>query len=215
MPLRPPALRARVSSDPRESASPTQERLQRPLPSRVGPLRQGSSFAPVPPAAEPRAPSTAPIAAAAVDSAYAVFDRYVEEGREYAAGQSAWLHSGNRPTGRHDPAERGARALGEQWSTITRLVESLGTSGRSLVPLSSWIELGAKLLPMVVAEVARGVDPRDSGRADSPRADRWEPWFDPRSAQADASAPRHPSPRNAIPTEELRPRRNSPGPTRS
>lgn len=93
MGLRPPivrrATRATSPASPAThesvAAAPAAERPVRPHLERSGPRRTADQLF----------RSEEKPAADAVTQAYQVFDRYLKEGQEYAAGQSAWYH---RPT---------------------------------------------------------------------------------------------------------------------
>lgn len=126
------------------------ERVRRPIPERVRPLRQEI----------PAEPKRSPHSDHPVAAAYRVYDEYLEDGRKYAAGQSAWLNRHNRPGGSADaPLALDPASL---------LAKALGAAGS--VPASSvgaWIDLFAKIVPVIASELARRPAP-------APAA--WRPW---------------------------------------
>lgn len=74
---------------PSRSAQPEPERVVRPIPERTGPRRTPDTFLRTEQAPGVGGAALTPIAHA-VTQAYQVFEEYLEEGRQFAAGQSAW-----------------------------------------------------------------------------------------------------------------------------
>ena len=123
----------------------------------------------------------------AVGAAYRVYDQYVEEGRRYAAGQSAWFNRQNRP------------------SVATRALESVATT----IPretLAPWVDLAAKVIPAIAAELARrgGASAPVPSNATPPQ-EAWRPWF----GQSTTTQRE-----NTIPASELQRRQPAAGPSK-
>lgn len=96
MGFRPPSAR-RSSSASTTTNTNSAPRAVRPIPERTAPHRTPEQLF--------RTEEPTPPIADAVSKAYQVFDRYLKEGQEYAAGQSAWY------TGQGVPAMPGMPAL--------------------------------------------------------------------------------------------------------
>jgi len=100
MPLRPPfrSSRPRPPLDRSEPELPSNPRKTRPTPTRTEPIRGPWGASPENSAAPSQPPlPTTPIEQG-VQSAYQVFDRYLNEGRAFAQGQSAWYQTPSKPT---------------------------------------------------------------------------------------------------------------------
>jgi hypothetical protein len=116
MPLRPPIIRrpqpAQDRKDPetpvlRPSVGDSEPpRLTRPVPSRTDPIRtvgglfreegKGGRSDGSAPMAKPQGAQSGTPAEQCLAEAYRVFDEYIEEGRRYGRGQSAWYNDGAR-----------------------------------------------------------------------------------------------------------------------
>ena len=94
MGLRPPIVRRPRGGSPPKAATVPDERPVRPIPERAGPRRTPETFLRGEPV-ERAAPDAATPIAQAVSQAYRVFDEYLKEGREFAAGESAWNRRGD------------------------------------------------------------------------------------------------------------------------
>lgn len=129
MGLRPPNLR-RARTSATSTTQPT-TRAVRPIPERTAPIRTVDRFLRVdPPAA---APATAESAVGdAVSKAYQVFDKYLKEGQEFAAGQSAWYKS---PTANALPAlPSGGIPSGDVMSALMWLLEQMRNVPTGAIP---------------------------------------------------------------------------------
>lgn len=130
MPLRLPMKRSSKNPEQtdepknktRDDSTPKKKRARRPHLEREHPVRLPSGVV----------RSETP-AEHSVDIAYKVFDEYLEEGRRFAAGQSAWNNElGGLPTGMTNAVSNGANilgTLGRVAGDLTRLAQQLGLPG--------------------------------------------------------------------------------------
>lgn len=124
MPLRPPIVRPRrapatTATTPPPSDDPV-ARVVRPRPERSFPLRTASHLLRDEPGHAPPNPSTA---GDVLGPAYRVIDDFLREGREYAAGQSAWYNQATGGSSGATPPDDLVRAMA--W-----IFDQLGRRGR-------------------------------------------------------------------------------------
>ncbi len=163
MPLRPPRLRV-----PARTVNET--RPTRPSVSRTAPLRQPLEAAPARPTNDA---TSASVGEQAVASAYQIFDRYLEEGRQYASGQSAWSQraaNGSAPSSPTSLAE-----LRDQGQRVLSAIDAL-RSDPNLGRVAPWLELVARVIPVVAAELSRTIG-SPAAQVDGSQGDDWQRWF--------------------------------------
>lgn len=205
MGLRPPIVRARAAanvvaptSEPptpvrspqpmpvREPEPAPAPRITRPIPERLGPDRSAGMLrtedAPrrhepaQPVVASPHAPST-PIAHA-VSTAYRVFDDYLEEGRQFAAGEIAWFDRA-----RSTPDASRAGAWGPSFGDAVRGISWLVDQWARLAGAWSSMRPRPALPPAPPFHPQMSPDYRVDPRLASPHTGatfepRWKPFFD-------------------------------------
>jgi hypothetical protein len=168
-------------SAPQDSVRPT-----RPVPERTEPIRAmtGALRQEAPPAAmaarPPAATAARPPAATtpsedAVAIAYQVFDRFLEEGRRFAEGQSAWY---SNESGQPDLARDAARAFADFLGVLGRMAQEVGLPGLTALNVARPTQAQelpppapAVAVPRSVPEVRTTVGatpPRGAPRANAP-----------------------------------------------
>lgn len=173
-PLAPPNQEARSHTEPRRT---------RPVLERSGPLRSW-----------PVGPSTGAVSPAeeAVSTAYEVFDRYLDEGRKYAAGRSAWYADNPDQTSGLPAPNRLASALmhGDLANALSRVIQDVAHLARDLTDAIA-------LRPSAVASRAAGSNGRPFHPQQHPdyRPERdKDPVWKEASLQQPPAAPVEPPP---------------------
>jgi hypothetical protein len=143
VPLRPkrpwrPPPRIPPSGEPPATPSPSdfspRARVTRPYPERTAPDRAPAGLLREEPSSpEPRAPTTP--AEQGVSTAYLVLERFLEEGRRYAEGQSAWY--GDDPAGQPDLLRETVRGGADVVGFLSRLGRELSQLANTLQGSSS------------------------------------------------------------------------------
>jgi len=160
-----------------------------------------------------------------VSSAYKVFDRYLDEGRQYAAGHSAWSQSLSRSPAAPTPGAVPGDLLG-QWDKLLSAIDALRVNPAAAA-LAPWFELLTKLLPTIGSELRQTISPPAPRASTAPPHEDWERWFQEHStpgahkhrSHPSQAADRHgasvarPTPRtgSTIPIANLKPAREMPG----
>lgn len=178
MPLRPPNSPKRPDTvhvvSPPPVTAVARERVTRPMPARSAPHR--GPVAPSGSATYQRPPAPAnpiPLEHSAVDAAYRVYDEYVEAGRGFAEGQSAWFNRDQTFVGSPTPP---AAPPGFDATTLAALATTFAGALRQLMPAGAATDL-LTAVARALSSAGGSTGPKHEPATRSGESGQWQRWL--------------------------------------